>query len=398
MKVENEIDAADAPAADAAALRRALGADPGEVTRRVLERTRAWVERETPTGDADRVRALADEIAGALSGAGADIERLDAADWGCHLSARLDGAEPDADPILAVGHLDTVHPVGTLAERPFRVDDGRAYGPGIFDMKAPLAVLTAALERLAADGARPRRPLRVLITCDEEKGSPSSRSAIEDHARGAAAALVLEPPLPGGRVKTARKGVSIYDLRINGRAAHAGLDPERGVSAIDELAAQVLRVRELADAEKGTTLNVGVIGGGTATNVIAEEAWARIEARYFSQAEARRIDRAIRSLEARADDAGLTLNGGQNRPPLERSDAVVRLYGTARRLAGELGFALDEGAAGGGSDGSFTAALGVPTLDGLGVRGDGAHAVHEHILVSDLPCRVALVRRLLETV
>ncbi|MFW6080021.1 MAG: M20 family metallopeptidase [Gemmatimonadota bacterium] len=388
-----ERTAADPPADPIAA---ALGDAPDAVAARVLERTRRWVERETPTGDANRAEALAAEIGDALHALGAGVELVDAPGWGRHVYAHLDAREGGA-PLLLLGHFDTVHPVGTLADRPFRVEDGRAYGPGIFDMKAPLAVLVEALAVVRHESGGPRRPLRVLITCDEEVGSPSSWDRIETEAEGAAAVLVLEPPLPGGLVKTARKGVAHYELHVTGRAAHAGLDPERGVSAVEELARQILRIADLADPPRGTTLNVGVIRGGTAGNVIAERASAVIEVRYLEPDEGERVDRALHALEPHAPGAALRLVGGENRPPLVRTDGVVRLYRHAREQAAALGFELGEGTAGGASDGSIAAALGIPTLDGLGVEGDGAHAVDEHILVDDIPRRVALLRRLLDT-
>ena len=363
---------------------------------RALERLRRYVEHETPTGDAERNTALAAELARDLSAAGAVVEQIDAPDVGSHVLARVAGREPAERPLLLLGHMDTVYPVGTLASRPFTVRGDRGEGPGIYDMKAGLVVMVEALSRLRATGSAPRRPVTVLITCDEEAGSGTSRGLIEREARGAGAVLVLEPPLPDGAAKTARKGVAIYHLTTTGRPAHAGIEPERGVSAIVEMAHQILRIMALADPARGTTINVGVVQGGTASNVIPERAQAEIDVRFSTAAELKRVDAGLRALTPVLDGAGVEITGGENRPPLERTDGVAELYARVRAIAAELGFDLGEGSTGGGSDGCYTAALGVPTLDGLGVRGGGAHATDEHIVVSDLPRRIALLVRLLE--
>ncbi|MFO7260775.1 MAG: M20 family metallopeptidase [bacterium] len=361
-----------------------------------LERLRRYVEYETPTGDAERNAALAAELARDLTTAGAEVELLDAPGVGRHLLARVAGREPAERPLLLLGHMDTVWPVGTLASRPFAVHGDRAEGPGVYDMKAGLVVMVEAISRLRATGSAPRRPVTILVTCDEEAGSGTSRGLIEREARGAAAVLVLEPPLPDGAAKTARKGVAIYYLTTTGRPAHAGIEPERGVSAIVELAHQVLRVAVLADPARGTTINVGVVHGGTASNVVPERAQAEIDVRFSTTAELKRVDAALRALTPVLEGAAVEVTGGENRPPLERTDAVVELYGRVRSIAAELGMELGEGSTGGGSDGCYTAALGVPTLDGLGVRGGGAHATDEHIVVDDLPRRIDLLVRLLE--
>lgn len=363
---------------------------------RMLERLRHYVEHETPTGDAERMNALAAELERDLSAAGATVERIDAPGVGCHLLARVAGREPAERPLLLLGHMDTVHPVGTLASRPFTVEGDRAMGPGIYDMKAGLVVIVEALSRLRGAGAAPRRPVTILITGDEEAGSGTSRGLIETEARGSAAVLVLEPPLANGAAKTARKGVAIYHLCTTGRPAHAGIEPERGVSAVVEMAHQILRVLALADPARGTTINVGVVHGGTASNVVPAEARAEIDVRFSTAAELKRVDAGLRALTPVLDGAGVEVVGGENRPPLERTDGVVELYGRVRAIAAELGFDLGEGSTGGGSDGCYTAAIGVPTLDGLGVGGGGAHAADEHIVVADLPRRAALLVRLLE--
>lgn len=363
---------------------------------RLLERLRTWVELESPSGDEERAVRLAAEITAALTGAGAVVEEIPAPGWGVHLRAQVAGSDPTLEPLLVLGHLDTVHPVGTLERLPCRIDGARMTGPGIYDMKAGLAILTEALLLLREAGASPRRPLVILITCDEEVGSGTSRSLIEETARGTAATLVLEPPLRGGAAKTARKGVGSYTLRVQGRAAHAGVEPERGISAIRELAAQIERIDALAAPALGSTINFGIISGGTAGNVVPAEAAVEIDIRFTTAAEGERMDRALHALEPFLPGAELMLEGGINRPPLERSEGVIALYRQARDLAAEIGIELEEGATGGGSDGCFTAALGIPTLDGLGVDGGGAHSSDEHILVGDLAPRVALLRRLLE--
>ena len=362
----------------------------------LLGRLRTLVELESPSGDIPGMTALAAAIQAELSAAGAAVDRLDAPGCGVHLEARLGGRDPDLESVLVLGHMDTVFAAGTLAQRPFRVDDGRVTGPGVYDMKAGLAVLLEVLAGWARDGAGPRRPLRILVTCDEEVGSHTSRAHILRLAGAAVAVLVLEPSLPGGAVKTARKGVGDYVVRARGRAAHAG-EPEKGINAITELAHQVPAVQRLAAPELATTLTVGQIAGGTASNVVPAEAWMSVDVRFTTAAEGQRVDAAMRSLEPALPGATLAVEGGISRPPLERTDAIVALYHRARAVARELGFELGEGSAGGASDGSLTAAAGVPTLDGLGPDGGGAHAAHEFVLVEDLPRRVALLRRLLET-
>lgn len=382
-----------APEAIAALIARNAAA----IEARILERLRRWVEHESPSRDEPACTALASDIASALAGTGADVELVDAPGCGCHVVARSAGREPGLDPVLVLGHFDTVHPRGTLERQPFRIIDGRAEGPGIYDMKSGIAVLAEALALLRETGSGPRRPVTALFTCDEEVGSGTSRPLIESLARGAAATLVLEPSLAGGAVKTARKGIAGYRLIAYGRAAHAGLEPEKGVNAILELAHQIVRISALAAPERGTTVSVGLASGGTATNVVPAEARAEVDVRFTTAAEQRRVDEAVRALTPVLPGARLTIDGGEDRPPLERTEGVVHLYRHARALAAELGFELGEGAAGGASDGNITAALGIPTLDGLGPVGGGAHAENEHVVVEDLVRRAALYARVLET-
>jgi len=279
---------------------------------------------------------------------------------------------------------------------PLREEDGRLYGPGIFDMKSGIAVAMLAIRALDEVGAM--ACVSMLWTADEEIGSTTSRALIEGTARESRAVLVLEPSLPGGAAKTSRKGVGEFDLLVHGVAAHAGLDPGKGASAIHELARQILAIEALQDLSRGVTVNVGVVAGGSRPNVIADRAAAKIDVRVETMEDAARLERTMRALQPTRTSISLEISGGVERPPLERSPAVVRLYGRAREVAAALGRELGEGAAGGGSDGNFTAALGVPTLDGLGPRGDGAHAAHEHVIIEDLVWRAALLAGLVESV
>ncbi len=362
----------------------------------MLERLRAYVEHESPSRDKAALDGLAGTILDRFSALGGDVERIANSHGGDHVCARFDlGAPAGSPPALVLGHFDTVWPIGTLATMPFRVDEGRAHGPGTFDMKASLVLIESALEAIRSLGWTPPRPILVLATSDEEIGSPTSRSLIEDRALGCAYALVLEPPLPGGRLKTARKGVGGFTLEVAGRAAHAGIEPEKGASAIVELAHQVLEVVALADPSAGTTINVGVITGGSTPNVVPARAEARIDVRVATMDEARRIDQALRSLQSHVDGTTLSIVGGFKRPPMERTPAIADLFEKASTIARTLGLELTEGATGGASDGNFTAAAGLPTLDGLGCLGAGAHSEHEHILVSSLPDRAALLAALL---
>jgi glutamate carboxypeptidase len=353
------------------------------------------VEHESPSGDKGALDALARVLAERLGARGGDVAVLANARGGDHVVARYGGAARSAAPALVLGHFDTVWPQGTLSGRPVRVEDGRGFGPGIFDMKAGLVVFEFAVGAVRALGISLPRPVVALFTSDEEIGSPSSRPLIEDHARRSAYALVLEPPLAGGRLKTARKGVGRFTLAIEGRAAHAGVEPENGVSAVFELARQVLHLHDLADPAAGTTLNIGVVQGGTTPNVVAARATAEVDVRAGTRAEALRIDEAIRALRPITPGARVRVSGGFNRPPMERSAAIAALFRQAQRIGRALGLELDEGATGGGSDGNFTAALGVPTLDGLGAAGAGAHAEDEHIVIASLPERAALLAALL---
>jgi glutamate carboxypeptidase len=361
----------------------------------LLQSVRDLVEQESPTLDSQATTAITTKLMARCQKLGLAAQ-LHETETGAHLVATATfGGGGGVPPVMLLGHVDTVWPRGTLASRPFRVENGCAYGPGIFDMKSGIVIMFAALEGLAQLGVRPRRPVTILLSCDEESGSPKSRQLIEAEAAKCAAVLVLEPPLPGGVLKTERKGVATYEIVARGVSAHAGLDPDKGVSAIAELAHQLLLLHRLNDFDRGISVNAGVVHGGTYPNVIAAEARALVDVRFRTMTEGQEISRRIESLQPLLSGATIEVKGGLNRPPLERTSDVISLLESARETAGHLGFSLRDGASGGGSDGNFTAALGIPTLDGLGVDGDGAHAESEHIVVADLPRRAALVAALL---
>ena len=358
----------------------------------LIDTTEALVRLESPTVDKAAVDRCGAELSSRLTAAGGRVTRLPRADRGDHLLVEFGCG---SSQLLLLGHFDTVWPVGQLERMPLKSEGGRLCGPGIFDMKAGIAIgMLAARALLETEVGAPRRVV-MLWSSDEELGSGTSRQTIEDEARRSEAVLVLEPSLPGGAVKTTRKGCGQYEITARGIAAHAGVDPEKGASAIHELAHQIEQLSALSRLGPGLTVNVGVISGGSRPNVIAEEAHATIDVRAATRSEMQLIDDRIRGQAARDRRVRLEISGGFERPPLERTAEVARLYDQARAVAGELGFDLREGGTGGGSDGNFTAALGIPTLDGLGAVGDGAHALHEHVEVESLPLRAALVAGLL---
>lgn len=373
-----------------------------------------FVSIESPTDDPRATARMGEEAVGELLAGGggfhaggggfladAESEAVPAAavpglpERGPHRLVRLPGRRADAAPLLLLGHVDTVWAHGTLARLPWRIERGAATGPGVYDMKAGLVQTIWALRALDAAGRQPSRPLTVLWNTDEEAGSQASRALLEREGRRAAAGLVMEPSLPGGGVKTSRRGVGLLRVEVTGRAAHAGLDPERGVNAILELSRLALEAAALSDPAAGVTVNVGLVRGGTRTNVVPAEASADLDLRMDDPEAGELLLRRLRALRPKHPDARALWSGGVNRPPLTRSGEVLRLYGAARRLAAVLDWALPEGAAGGGSDGNILAGLGVPVLDGLGPLGDGAHAEHERVVVSDLPRRAALLAALL---
>jgi glutamate carboxypeptidase len=361
----------------------------------ITETIRHLVEVESPSDNKDAVDQLGALLAGRFEALGGHAKFHRATGFGDHL--QVDFAGKRGEPVLLLGHMDTVYPLGTLASMPCRVADGRLWGPGALDMKSGIGLMLHALEALQAwHGRGLPRPVTVLLVSDEEVGSDSSRRITEAVAKKSAAVLVLEPSYGlQGAVKTARKGVGEYQIKVTGKAAHSGLDFEKGQSAILELARQIERISKLVDLKRGLTLNVGVISGGTRTNVIPAEATAALDVRIARMKDAA-IDRKLRSLKAFNRKCKLTISGGINRPPMERTAGVAALYKKASAIAKQLRWKLQEAAVGGGSDGNFTAGLGIPTLDGLGGVGEGAHASHESIVLSALPRRAALLAGLIE--
>ena len=345
---------------------------------------------ESPTDDRAGLDRMAARLQELFAPFGA-VERFPQAENGDHFVVRIAGRTQE-QPALALCHYDTVWPSGSLATNPFRIEDGIARGPGVFDMKGGIVCLLYALRALEGS---PLRPLWVFFNSDEETGSKSSRGLIEELARACAHALVFESPLAQGALKTARKGTGRYTVRIEGRAAHAGVEPEKGISAVQEAAHQMLAIHALNAPEHGTTLNVGVLHAGTRANVVAARAEMEVDVRVARTDEAARVDGALRDLQPVLPGAVIRVEGGLHRPPMERIPATAALFARARAIAASMGVELGEGATGGGSDGNFTAALGLGTLDGLGPEGAGAHADHEQAVVASLPRRAALAAGLL---
>ena len=363
---------------------------------------RALVEIESPSGDESGSREVVDLLANAaraLECVG-DVERVTVPGFGEHLVVKAFNRDGNAEQILLVGHTDTVHSRGSLDLRPWRIDGGKIYGPGVFDMKANCALMIEVLRTISELNLKPNFGVTIVLTCDEEVGSASGWPLIEQVAKAQQTryGFVLEPPAPGGRVKTGRKGTGIYAIKVEGKAAHAGLEPEKGASAILELARQTERLHALNLSGSGITLNVGVVHGGTRSNVVAAQAEGEIDVRFSTEAESREVERILASLQPVDERTKVFVSGGINRPPLERTPAVVELFEKARSVAADLGFELGEAQVGGASDGNFLAALGIPVLDGLGISGDGAHAVHEHIEADDIARRGALITGLLLSV
>ncbi|HET7209137.1 MAG TPA: M20 family metallopeptidase [Terriglobales bacterium] len=363
----------------------------------MVETIRQMVEIESPSDSKASVDRLGRWLAGKFEALGGHSKFHRAADFGDHLQVDFPGRDR-RPPVLLLGHLDTVYSLGTLAKMPCRQDHGRLYGPGALDMKSGIAFMLFAIDALRDQGGTLPRAVTVLLVSDEEVGSRSSRRIIEELAKRSATVFVLEPSFgPKGAAKTARKGVGEYTLKVTGKAAHAGLDFEEGHSAILELARQIDRVSGFVDHKRGLTVNVGLIQGGTRVNVIPAEASASIDVRVVRAGEAQGIDKKLRSLKAFDRNCTLKIDGGMERPPMERTPKVTELFAKAAALAKAAGWKLEEAAVGGGSDGNLTAALGVPTLDGLGGVGEGAHAVHESIVISEVPKRAALLAALIES-
>jgi glutamate carboxypeptidase len=350
--------------------------------RATIELIREMVEIESPSDDARALQRFAEWF---------EATPLD----GGHLLRACGNIHADKQ-ILILGHYDTVWPVGTLAKMPFREEQGRLWGPGVLDMKGGIAFALMAIKAL--EELQIPIPARVLLqlNADEETGSATSRALTEANAKASAAVLVIEPGTGlSGKLKTARKGVGQFRVRVKGRAAHSGVDFENGASAVLELSRQLLKIAEFTDLERGVTVNPGVIRGGTRSNVIAAEAEAAIDIRIAKRSDAALLEQKFRALKPIDNRCTIEVAGGLNRPPMERTEAIGKLFQLARQEGRELGVEVEESATGGGSDGNFTAALGIPTLDGLGAVGEGAHAGNESILVDRIADRVALLARLL---
>jgi glutamate carboxypeptidase len=362
----------------------------------IVSSIRELVDIESPSFNAEQSSLVGDWLENAFKATGADVsvERVLSEGVGTHLVIR---AFPgDEKPVLLLGHTDTVHPIGTCGRNATRVEGDTLYGCGVFDMKTGVVMMLEALKYFAETGTRPGRPITVLLSCDEEVGSASGRALVEREAANSEFCLVVEPSA-SGRVKTGRKGTGMFRLTAHGKQSHAGLEPEKGVNAIAELARQIDRIHAIARPELGTTVNVTTFRGGTVLNVIPELAVCDIDIRYTRADEAERIENELNELKPVDEQVKLQLSGAINRPPLERTDGVIALYEKARAAAASFDYDLGETQVGGGSDGNFVAALGVPVLDGLGVTGDGAHTLDEHILVSDIAKRATLLTLLLSS-
>lgn len=363
----------------------------------LIQTIREFVEIESPSDNklaSDRMGAILAARFEALGGR-ARIHRAE--DYADHIQIDFPG-RADRKPVLLLGHFDTVYPLGTLAKMPCHVTNGRLHGPGVLDMKSGVVLMMSAIEALKTWHAGLPRPVTVFLVSDEEVGSSSSRRITEALARESAAVLVLEPAAGArGAVKTARKGVGDYTLTVKGVAAHAGLDPGKGHSAILELARQIAVISKFNHLKHGISVNPGVIRGGTRTNVVAAEAIVEIDVRIKSAKQAKGLDRKMRALKPFDKHCKLAIEGGINRLPMERTPGVAALYKKAQHIAHEINWKLEEAAVGGGSDGNFTAGIGIPTLDGLGGVGEGAHAVHENIVIAELPRRALLLAGMIET-
>lgn len=358
----------------------------------MLAELQALVELESPSSGKALVDFCGVHLREVFEKLGGRITMIASEKFGDHLQVDFAGRS-GGQPVMLLGHFDTVYAAGTLEKMPFRIADGRAWGPGVYDMKHGIVQMAYAIRALqqANQGELPR-PVRVFLVTDEEVGSESSRPWTEELAKGSAAVLVCEPSQTiEGAIKTWRKGVGDYTVKVTGIAAHAGVDFDKGQSAILELARQIERIAEFTDLSRGLTVNPGVIKGGTRGNVIAAEAEVEVDIRIMKMEDAELIEQKFRGLQPVNSKCHIEVRGGINRPPLERSEKVVRLFQVAQRVARDLGFEVQEKGTGGGSDGNFTAALGIPTLDGLGAVGEGAHALHESILLEHLVPRTALL-------
>jgi glutamate carboxypeptidase len=363
----------------------------------LVETIREFVEIESPSDNKSAADRMGSFLATKFQTLGGRVQIHRATDFADNLQIDFSGREK-TKPVLLLGHFDTVYPLGTLANMPWRSANGRLHGPGVLDMKSGIALMFHAIEALQTWHGTLPRPVTVFLVSDEEVGSYSSRAVTEALARKSAGVLVLEPAAGRGAVKTARKGVGEYTLSIKGIASHAGLDPGKGHSAITELARQITVISKFNDLKRGLSVNPGILRGGTRTNVVAAEAAVDIDVRIKQAKQAAMLDRKFRALKPFDKHCKLAIEGGINRLPMERTAGVAALYKKAQAIAQDIDWKLEEAAVGGGSDGNFTAGIGIPTLDGMGGVGDGAHAVHEHILISELPRRALLLAGMIEAV
>ncbi len=365
-------------------------------TAELLEGINRWVAIESKSDDLDGLAAMMDTAEAEFRASGMQVERIPGRDGhGDHLRARAPWGG-DGPGVLVLCHLDTVHPRGTIAANPIRTDGDRAYGPGIYDMKGCVFVAMTAAATLIEAGRRTPLPLRFLVTSDEEIGSPTSRELIEAEADRARHVLVVEPAREGGKCVTARKGIGRMLVRTHGKPAHSGLRHQDGESAILEMARQIVDIEAMTDYERGRTVSVGLIRGGTGVNVIPEHCEIEVDMRMVSPEDGEAMVARIRGLKPYNAGVTIEVEGGLNRPPYQKSNAIAVLYEQAREVAAELGIDLRDTFTGGGSDGNYTAAR-APTLDGIGVDGAGAHTLEEHLLISSLVPRLTLLRRLFET-
>jgi glutamate carboxypeptidase len=371
-------------------------------TEEILDGIRQWIEIESPTDDLAAMTRMADKVQADYEAIGAAVERIPGRDgFGAHLLVtdnRHCPAECAEGPgILLLSHLDTVHPIGTLAgPLPFRIDGDRAYGPGAEDMKGGTYLALAALRQLAREGCKTHLPIRHLMVSDEEMGSATSRAYIEREAQRAKYVLVTEPARSGGKIVTARKGLADFTITAHGEAAHAGVEHHLGQNAIREIAHQILALEAMTDYARELTVNVGLVTGGTRLNVVPDMAQVQVDVRFPSPAIGEEILSRIRSLQPHNPKVQLTIEGGINRPGYEKTPDIAALFEHAKILAAEIGFDLQDLKTGGGSDGNFTAAF-APTLDGLGVDGDGGHTLDERLYISSIVPRTKLLMRLMET-
>lgn len=364
----------------------------------LLQLLQTLVEVESPSDDKAAVGRCLELVAESAARLGGRLRRHRRRDAGDILEAKFapaGRARRGAGPILLLGHLDTVWPMGTLKDMPFRIAQRRAWGPGVYDMKAGVAMALTALELLQAERLM-SRPVTLLLVGDEETGSHASRELTEKTARQCERVYVLEPAQGlEGAYKTARKGVANYRVNVTGVAAHSGVNFEQGHSAISELARQVGVIESFTDLARGITVNVGTILGGTRSNVVPAQASAEVDVRIARAADFSRLDRRLRGLRVQDKRCALRIDGGLNRPSMERTRATAALYGRAAEIATQMGFTLGEAATGGGSDGNFTSAMGIPTLDGMGAVGEGAHARNESVILQELAPRTALLAAML---